>query len=330
MLENQSVSQRFAYLDALKGIAIILVVVAHMLGEGEFKFIYSPEIRKFIYTFHMPLFFILCGISFSISFNKGKATLKKSIYKVLLPYLLWSSIYLLLTSLSTKIDIKEWLIAIFTLRGRAPLWFLGSLFICQILFILIESPRKILAIVIISILLSLTGYYLGIKNNISLSDKYLQISIYRTSSYIIFFYIGWLLNKHKDFINKNIELYIISFIILCFSTYFISPPSVNLHLFNLGSNIFSFFYISITYSITIILFFIFLNNFFRYSLLSYIGKYSMGIMIFHYTPFQTMKYSKFLSEILFTKNELIFIFGLILCIFISIISTLLVNKKLML
>ncbi len=56
MLENQSVSQRFAYLDALKCIAIILVVVAHMLGEGEFKFIYSPEIRKFIYTFHMPLF----------------------------------------------------------------------------------------------------------------------------------------------------------------------------------------------------------------------------------------------------------------------------------
>ena len=59
MLENQSVSQRFAYLDALKGIAIILVVVAHMLGEGEFKFIYSPEIRKFIYTFHMPLFFYI-------------------------------------------------------------------------------------------------------------------------------------------------------------------------------------------------------------------------------------------------------------------------------
>lgn len=72
MLENQSVSQRFAYLDALKGIAIILVVVAHMLGEGEFKFIYSPEIRKFIYTFHMPLFLYYVVYHFLFLLTKAR------------------------------------------------------------------------------------------------------------------------------------------------------------------------------------------------------------------------------------------------------------------
>ena len=44
---------RFDWVDTAKGLGIILVVIAHVWTKG--------PVRDFIYSFHMPLFFLLSG-----------------------------------------------------------------------------------------------------------------------------------------------------------------------------------------------------------------------------------------------------------------------------
>lgn len=50
----QSGNKRLNYIDAAKGIGILLVVLGHHI-QGK------PELIHWIYSFHMPLFFILTG-----------------------------------------------------------------------------------------------------------------------------------------------------------------------------------------------------------------------------------------------------------------------------
>ena len=50
------IKRRIDYIDILKGIAMILVIAGHL------SFI-TLETRKYIYSFHMPLFFICYGLT---------------------------------------------------------------------------------------------------------------------------------------------------------------------------------------------------------------------------------------------------------------------------
>lgn len=77
--------QRDKTIDIAKGIAIFLVIVGHQGDIG--------MLSHFIYTFHMPLFFILAGYFFK---EKDVATTFKSSWKRLVnPYLFSCALYLL-------------------------------------------------------------------------------------------------------------------------------------------------------------------------------------------------------------------------------------------
>ncbi len=72
-----------------KGIAIILVVVGHAEGPG--------LLTSFIYTFHMPLFFITAGYFFSRKYLADPWTfISKRINGLYFPFLKWSLVFLLL------------------------------------------------------------------------------------------------------------------------------------------------------------------------------------------------------------------------------------------
>ncbi|MFK2101644.1 acyltransferase family protein [Bacteroides fragilis] len=47
--------QRIEYVDYMRGIAIILVVIGHLIQFNGFPT--SNPVFEFIYSFHMPLFF---------------------------------------------------------------------------------------------------------------------------------------------------------------------------------------------------------------------------------------------------------------------------------
>lgn len=72
-MAGNRVKKRHVELDILKGIGIILVVIGHNIND-----------KTFIFTFHMPLFFLISGFLFSP--KSPKTYLKKSAVRLLIPY----------------------------------------------------------------------------------------------------------------------------------------------------------------------------------------------------------------------------------------------------
>lgn len=88
---NVPAAKRLDWLDIAKGIAIFLVVVGHTVDHG--------TIRHLIFSFHMPLFFILAG--FTLRPKPWKVVLTSSAKRLLLPYVLVVSVNLLPTVLAS-------------------------------------------------------------------------------------------------------------------------------------------------------------------------------------------------------------------------------------
>ena len=87
---------RKKWLDICKGIAIILVVMGHVNSSFSNSGILSDSfllkyVGKFVYSFHMPLFFILSGFGFGLS-KKATMTreIKKRVCSLGIPYLIFS------------------------------------------------------------------------------------------------------------------------------------------------------------------------------------------------------------------------------------------------
>lgn len=52
---RKKIKKRILWIDVLRGIAMFLVVYGHTSQNA--------EIKKYIYAFHMPLFFIISGMT---------------------------------------------------------------------------------------------------------------------------------------------------------------------------------------------------------------------------------------------------------------------------
>lgn len=75
---------RLEWLDALKGVAILSVVLGHILlgytGNNMFPEVNATmlELMKWIYIWHMPLFMAISGFSFSVAYiNEQKINKRK-------------------------------------------------------------------------------------------------------------------------------------------------------------------------------------------------------------------------------------------------------------
>lgn len=92
-------AERVAWLDAAKGLGIVLVVFGHVLrgtASAGIVPLASPAFQWSdfgVYTFHMPLFFVLAGWTVQYSLSKGPANfLRGKIPTVVYPYFMWSLI----------------------------------------------------------------------------------------------------------------------------------------------------------------------------------------------------------------------------------------------
>jgi len=138
--------ERLDYLDAVKGIGIILVVIGHSTYAGE-------NLLTWIASFHMPLFFIISGMLLQFTGeeeNSVSTILKKKAKSIMLPYLSFSVIYLLMDfgMLMLHIGSKAWVDVVYeifgsiTLYGISTLWFLPALFIGEISFLYIMKKHN--------------------------------------------------------------------------------------------------------------------------------------------------------------------------------------------
>ena len=209
MQEPKSISlkNRINYIDIARGISIILMILGHVIGPG-WK-------RNIIFSFHMPLFVIVSGYFFKETENT-KIFIKKNILKLVIPYLLIifvtniSIMILQKTSfISMLIDTLKTIIFSYSYKGEflkninvtpiGVLWFMPTLLCSKIIFHILFKIKKlhknILLLGITSFFISATGYYLGIKK------IWLPFSFDISLIFIIFMYVGYILNKY-NLLNK--------------------------------------------------------------------------------------------------------------------------------
>lgn len=62
--DRKDSNKRIDYFDIAKGIGILIMIIGHMNLKQ------YPLIKNFIYSFHMPLFFIISGYFFKVKDNK--------------------------------------------------------------------------------------------------------------------------------------------------------------------------------------------------------------------------------------------------------------------
>lgn len=164
MENNVSQPKRIRELDILKGIAIILVIMGHSLLVYPVDFSDIPwakALRWFIYSFHMPLFFLVAGVVYKC--KSYLPYLGKKAQRILIPYAFFGIIEFICASLMSNLvnskpqPLKDWLVSFFLL-GREG-WFLQTMFIICAVYplvdLLLKKPILKLAFAALLIILNL-------------------------------------------------------------------------------------------------------------------------------------------------------------------------------
>ncbi|WP_347028973.1 acyltransferase family protein [Intestinibacter bartlettii] len=135
-------NNRITYLDAAKGVAILLMMLDHIWG-------FNNPVSEWIYSFHMPIFFIISGILIKYT-NAEQRNLSKIIISklkgLLIPYLVFEFGFVIIFGTLHKFDynVLKWHAydGLLLNPANGPLWFLICIFISEIVFISIKKYIK--------------------------------------------------------------------------------------------------------------------------------------------------------------------------------------------
>ncbi|HEX3046184.1 MAG TPA: acyltransferase family protein [Bacillota bacterium] len=204
-------SEKYNFIDLLKGIGIFLVVWGHTMFPRS----------VLIYSFHMPLFFFISGFLYK---NKPlKDFLRSKIIRLYVPYIVFTilswTFYLIMLGLQERQDLIDAhlpkIISILNGSGKNggndPIWFLTCLIVVSLLFWCLDNLLKKPGLIFAATLgVSGLGYHLG-ANRIFLPFK-ADVAFMA----LIFFYLGhysreqnWLEQVKK--INRNDVIIILIF-----------------------------------------------------------------------------------------------------------------------
>lgn len=287
---------RIKSIDIAKAFGIFLIVIGHTLRSGYLEY--------YIYSFHVPLFFLLSGLCWKnpISF---KNLLVKKFKTIMIPYynfaFISAIVYMFLSHFvlsklmgnDEKLTILNSIWGIFYANSKTgnmdwnkPLWFLPCLFICNIIVYFVEQtckqkkPYRYFCIVLLFVVNGLLTVYTP--------KLYLPFQIETAFGMTAFFEIGILLkNVYKEFENKVTKMHLgkLSLCVLIMQVIGISCILFNNNvridvridhygnylLYIIGALSLSIYIIMISCKITSIK-------------LQYIGKHTLGILLMHKFP----------------------------------------------
>lgn len=267
-----------------KGIAIILVVLGHtILGyQSANMFVeynnFLDYINFTIYSFHMPLFFIISGYSYfefeKVNHNyEYKQLIKKKGLNLIIPYFVFCSIQLLIKlilsgSTNSNASIRD--ILLLPVIPQEQFWFLYTLFFIFLIVTFIDMKLNNSNMILIFLIV------------INILEIYMDNMIFAITSfcaYAVYFYIGILFAKLHNNTKFNVKMqykivgYVVIYLIL---NIFIYNFDVNVNIERVLSLILalvgSFIIISITKNI--------LNNS-NIKYINFIGRYSYEIFLLH-------------------------------------------------
>ena len=137
------IKKRSVGIDYAKGFAILLLIISHcIIGEGVFK--------TWIFSFHMPIFFIVSGILKSRKNKRQtiKVYLYKRIKQLLVPYLIWGLVLIAFYQVLSFISRSEFtfysqLFNLITLQGIDSLWFIPCYMVAELIFmhVYLKMPK---------------------------------------------------------------------------------------------------------------------------------------------------------------------------------------------
>lgn len=339
-------AKRVGFIDIAKCFAIAFIVLGHTLVHSE----HCNYIYKFLCSFHVVLFFVLSGYTFYVSKgDKASKFIYKKFCRIMIPYFIWAILFLVPYMLLGKsvdasigtnasFDLGTQLLNVFygngngaALKQNSALWFLPALFSMEIIYYFVikfieNKNSKVLNYLLLLFLLML-GYCSqaffpfvlpwGIKTAIELG---------------MFFYIGYMLKKFKIFkVNKFYRGFVFVLILLGIGifTCYLNPVSVSCMEYSYGNYLLAIFS-GLSLSLVEISVSFWIN---KNRLLEYVGRNTMGILIFHKLViliFQTKL--GFISELLLDSSLIIeltlSVIITILSIFISLLITKCVKKLL--
>lgn len=279
-------------LDALKGFAIFLVVVGHICVKSE-------ALVQWIYSFHMPLFWIISGYFL----YKGGCTdsiitfIRKKIKTILWPYYVWGLLSCCATALvainsdNMNLFFKTILSRVFgyviSENTIGAVWFLMVLFEAEVAYYTLEKLHmNWIGVVIWSI--SFILYMRGVKINLPFLLQLFWFGIG-------FVYIGSIIAKYslvekaiifiEKIENSFIQVLVFLFSIVISSTILTYGTFINgvvaIYSGNVGNAVL-FWLVAIGWSFFWLFLFKMYGQKFRFFFLDKIGRESLLIMVTHF------------------------------------------------
>jgi fucose 4-O-acetylase-like acetyltransferase len=206
---------KILWVNNAKAIGITLVVFGHVWRGLQGKGLLNEKsfflIDNIVYSFHMPLFFIISGFFVKKSLQKtDKQTFIKNKIKTLMyPYFIWSIIQILINFiLNNYTNNSTDLISILRLIyiPIAPFWYLYSLFLMFLLYTLTQKIN-----IKLNFLIAIGIYYLPDTHILLIENLF---------SFYIFFLIGTILFSYINDIQKHVFLFFLGLLIFILSFYF--------------------------------------------------------------------------------------------------------------
>lgn len=211
---------RVQYLDAAKAIGIVLMVIGHCILTMH-KY---PHFQGFIYTFHMPLFFLISGMLVKRDFDTNPIRKYASAY--LCPYLITCVVLLSVVGMMQMMGyiphdgVRSCLLAAIYVNGAiddsiilgdfysiGPLWFLFALFWAQTIYFYINKYSSGLNRLI---------YVFGVFSLGWLSSLYIRLPLSTQAGMcaLLFLEIGYHIKRH-DVIEKINGISPLALLCLC-------------------------------------------------------------------------------------------------------------------
>jgi fucose 4-O-acetylase-like acetyltransferase len=282
-MQNESeINRRLDFVDLVKGICIILIVISHIGGAFD-----KLEWHNLLSCFRIPLYFFISGIFFK-SYEGFISFLIRKVNKLLIPFiffylaaflLMFSAAHLLPRLFRLPVTLKE-LLYVFQghelIRFNPPIWFLIALFNCCILFYVVHYLRQkhLKLMFAIVMLIGAAGFFLG-KYKIEL-PLYFDVAMTALPFYFAGFWVrryNFFLFPHNRF-DKMIPLLVIAGIVVMYFT----ATYVGMRTNNYHGNILEFYLAAFAGIFMIML----LGKWFKHvPFISYIGRYSIVTLGIH-------------------------------------------------
>ena len=195
--------KRVEWIDTLRGLAMFFVVLGHAFIDK------NNVIRNYIYSFHMPLFFFISGLTTQRKDIKVIDYLKKKTKSILIPYIflnIFMLLYKIIMNFSVgmypSLNIFKSLGALFIGYGDSipciQSWFLLALFIMDLFFFMLTKITKndkqlTLGVTIMFIL----GCIISKTNSELLLFWHIDTALVG----ILFYYLGYIFMKYIDKLN---------------------------------------------------------------------------------------------------------------------------------